>query len=255
MNARLAAVDWNDIGTFARGGRRLNGQSGIATPGGVRVLVVEDEVALGRLVARVLREEGFQALLEHTGDAGLARALEARPEAVILDLSLPGMDGLQVCRELRARALTMPVIMLTARDAIPERVRGLDAGADDYLTKPFAIEELLARLRAQLRRGSPAQEVLRAGDLTLEPDTRIVTRAGKEVALTAQEFSLLELLLRHPRQVMTRQRILDHVWGYNAAPASNVVDIYIHYLRDKIDRGHQRGLIHTVRSVGYVLRP
>jgi DNA-binding response OmpR family regulator len=227
----------------------------VATPSSARVLVVEDEVALGRLIARVLQEEGFQALLEHTGDTGLARAVEVRPEAVILDLSLPGMDGLQVCRELRVRALTMPVIMLTARDAIPERVRGLDAGADDYLTKPFAIEELLARLRAQLRRGSPAQEVLQIADLTLEPDTRVVTRAGKEVTLTAQEFSLLELLLRHPRQVMTRQRILDHVWGYNAAPASNVVDIYIHYLRDKIDRGHQRALIHTVRSVGYVLRP
>jgi DNA-binding response OmpR family regulator len=227
----------------------------VATHGSARVLVVEDEVALGRLVARVLREEGFQALLEHTGDAGLARALEVRPEAVILDLSLPGMDGLRVCRELRARALTMPVIMLTARDAVPERIRGLDAGADDYLTKPFAIEELLARLRAQLRRGSPTQEVLGIADLTLELDTRIVTRAGREVTLTAQEFSLLELLLRHPRQVMTRQRILDHVWGYNAAPASNVVDIYIHYLRDKIDRGQQRRLIHTVRSVGYVLRP
>jgi DNA-binding response OmpR family regulator len=226
-----------------------------ATDGGARVLVIEDEVALGRLVERVLREEGFEPLVEHSGDRGLARALEVRPEAVILDLSLPGLDGLRVCRELRASALTMPVIMLTARDAVAERVRGLDAGADDYVTKPFAIEELLARLRAQLRRGNPAQEVLRTADLTLEPATRIVTRAGKEIALTAQEFALLELLLRHPRQVMTRQRILDHVWGYDAMPASNVVDIYIHYLREKIDRGHDRKLIYTVRSVGYVLRP
>jgi DNA-binding response OmpR family regulator len=232
----------------------MNGTSGTAADGTARVLVIEDEVALGRLVERVLREEGFQALLEHSGSGGLARALEVRPEAVILDLSLPGLDGLQVCRELRARALTMPVIMLTARDAVAERVRGLDAGADDYVTKPFAIEELLARLRAQLRRGSPGQEVLRAADLTLEPATRIVTRAGRDVTLTAQEFSLLELLLRHPRQVMTRQRILDHVWGYDATPASNVVDIYIHYLRDKIDRGFSRPLIRTVRGVGYTIK-
>lgn len=222
---------------------------------GVRVLVIEDEVALGRLVTRVLSEEGFQALLELSGDGGLATALEVRPEAVILDLSLPGMDGLEVCRELRARALTMPVIMLTARDAVPDRVRGLDAGADDYVTKPFAIEELLARLRAQLRRGGPSQEVLRVADLTLEPATRAVARGGDEITLTAQEFSLLELLMRHPRQVMTRQRILDHVWGYDASPASNVVDIYIHYLRDKVDRDHEHKLIHTVRSVGYVLKP
>jgi DNA-binding response OmpR family regulator len=220
-----------------------------------RVLVIEDEVALGRLVERVLLEEGFQALLEHSGDGGLATALQVRPEAVILDLSLPGMDGLQVCRELRARALTMPVIMLTARDGVPDRVRGLDAGADDYVTKPFAIEELLARLRAHLRRGSSSQEVLRVADLTLEPAARAVTRAGAELSLTPQEFSLLELLMRHPRQVMTRQRILDHVWGYDATPASNVVDIYIHYLRDKVDRGHERKLIHTVRSIGYVLKP
>jgi DNA-binding response OmpR family regulator len=220
-----------------------------------RVLVIEDEVALGRLVERVLLEEGFQALLEHSGDGGLATALQVRPEAVILDLSLPGMDGLQVCRELRARALTMPVIMLTARDGVPDRVRGLDAGADDYVTKPFAIEELLARLRAHLRRGNPSQEVLRVADLTLEPAARAVTRAGAEIGLTPQEFSLLELLMRHPRQVMTRQRILDHVWGYDATPASNVVDIYIHYLRDKVDRGHEHKLIHTVRSIGYVLKP
>src|SRR5438105_15685912 len=189
----------------------MNGSSAMTADGVARVLVVEDEVALGRLVERVLREEGFQPILEHSGSGGLARALEVRPEAIILDLSLPGLDGLQVCRELRARALTMPVIMLTARDAVAERVRGLDAGADDYVTKPFAIEELLARLRAQLRRGNPRQEVLRVADLTLEPSTRIVTRAGREVTLTAQEFALLELLLRHRKQVMTRRRLLDAV--------------------------------------------
>ncbi len=218
-----------------------------------RVLVIEDEVALARMLERILREEGFQPELALTGDSGLEAAIAGLPDAVILDLSLPSIDGLAVCRHLRARALTMPVIMLTARDDVPARVRGLDAGADDYLTKPFAIEELLARLRAQLRR-ERGPERLEFGDLSLEPVTRIVRRGVREIQLTAQEFSLLELLLRHPGQVMTRQRILDHVWGYNANPTSNVVDIYVHYLRTKIDRGQTRPLIHTVRSVGYVLR-
>ncbi|HZV48403.1 MAG TPA: response regulator transcription factor [Candidatus Dormibacteraeota bacterium] len=222
---------------------------------GVRVLLIEDEVALGHLVERVLREEGFQVLYERTGDGGLETALQVGPEAVILDLSLPGMDGLEVCRALRSHDQLMPIIVLTARDAVRDRVSGLDAGADDYVTKPFAIEELLARLRARLRREEGREEGLQVADLRLEPATRIVRRGGREIELTPHEFSLLELLMRHPGQVLTRQRILDHVWGYDVTPSSNVVDIYIHYLRDKIDRDHPHKLIRTVRSVGYALGP
>jgi DNA-binding response OmpR family regulator len=218
------------------------------------VLVIEDEVNLNRILVRVLEEEGFSALAEYRGDTGLKTAVASAPDAVVLDLSLPGIDGLRVCRELRARGMRMPVIMLTARDAVPDRVRGLDHGADDYLVKPFAIEELIARLRAHLRRaGEPAERTV-VGDLVLEPAARRVRRGGRELSLTAQEFDLLEFLMRHRGQVMSRQRILDHVWGYEATPASNIVDIYIHYLRDKVDNGNVAKLIKTVRSVGYVLR-
>jgi DNA-binding response OmpR family regulator len=218
------------------------------------VLVIEDEVNLSRILARVLEEEGFQALVEYRGDSGLETAVAKAPDAVVLDLSLPGLDGLHVCRELRARGMRMPVIMLTARDAVPDRVRGLDQGADDYLVKPFAIEELIARIRAHLRRAGEPAERLVVADLVLEPSARRVRRAGQELSLTAQEFDLLEFLMRHRGQVMSRQRILDHVWGYEATPLSNIVDIYIHYLRDKVDNGHDTTLIRTVRSVGYVLR-
>ncbi|MHB8611262.1 MAG: response regulator transcription factor [Candidatus Dormibacteraceae bacterium] len=218
------------------------------------VLIIEDELNLSRILARVLEEEGFQALVEYRGDRGLETAVASAPDAVVLDLSLPGMDGLRVCRELRARGLRMPVIMLTARDAVPDRVRGLDQGADDYLVKPFAIEELIARIRAHLRRAGEPAERLVVADLVLEPSARRVRRGGREVNLTAQEFDLLEFLMRHRGQVMSRQRILDHVWGYEAVPVSNIVDIYIHYLRDKVDNSHKAKLIKTVRSVGYVLR-
>ena len=245
-----SAVDGNSIGTGALSARRTEPQS---VTRGQSILLIEDDSALGHMIARVLSEEGFRAQVEASGASGLETALAIRPDAVILDLSLPELDGLEVCRQIRDRGLSMPVIMLTARDAVPERVRGLEAGADDYLTKPFAIEELLARLRVQLRRGKPAER-LQVADLVLEPATRIVIRGGFEIHLTAQEFSLLELLMRHRNQVLTRQRILDHVWGYDAAPASNVVDIYIHYLREKVDHNHVKKLITTVRSVGYTLR-
>ena len=218
------------------------------------VLIIEDEVNLSRILARVLEEEGFQALVEYRGDRGLETAVASAPDAVVLDLSLPGMDGLRVCRELRARGLRMPVIMLTARDTVPDRVRGLDHGADDYLVKPFAIEELIARIRAQLRRAGQPAERLVVADLVLEPGARRVRRGGQELSLTAQEFDLLEFLMRHRGQVMSRQRILDHVWGYEAVPVSNIVDLYIHYLREKVDNDHKAKLIKTVRSVGYVLR-
>ena len=217
-----------------------------------RVLVIEDEVALGRMIQRVLAEEGFESDLETRGDDGLRSARTSPPDAVVLDLSLPGLDGLEVCRRLRNESLQMPVIMLTARDAVPDRVKGLDAGADDYLVKPFAFEELLARLRAQLRHERASR--LRVADLELDTSSREVWRAGDPISLTTQEFNLLELLMRHPNHVLTRSRILDHVWGYDA-PSSNVVEIYVHYLRNKIDRGREKRLIHTVRSVGYVIRP
>jgi two-component system response regulator MprA len=219
------------------------------------VLVIEDEAVLGQMIERVLREEGFAPVLERRGDAGLDAALLRPPEAVVLDLSLPGLDGLEVCRRLRERGLRTPIIVLTARDTVPDRVRGLDAGADDYLTKPFAIEELIARLRSQLRRSQPPGDRLQVADLVLEPAARLVTRGGRAIELSVQEFALLELLMRHPNQVMTRRRILDHVWGYDARPASNVVDTYIHYLRNKIDRGEPVALIRTVRSTGYSIRP
>jgi two-component system, OmpR family, response regulator MprA len=219
------------------------------------VLVIEDELALGRMIERVLREEGFAPVLERRGDTGLEAAVRRRPDAVVLDLSLPGLDGLEVCSRLRQRALQMPIIVLTARDAVPDRVRGLDVGADDYLTKPFAIEELVARLRSQLRRLEARSERLQVADLVLEPTARTVSRAGRPISLSVQEFALLELLMRHPNQVMTRRRILDHVWGYDSAPASNVVETYIHYLRNKVDRGEPVALIRTVRSIGYVIGP
>jgi len=218
------------------------------------VLIIEDEVNLSRILARVLEEEGFHALVEYRGDSGLEAAVAKTPDAVVLDVSLPGLDGLRLCRELRARGMRMPVIMLTARDAVPDRIRGLDLGADDYLVKPFAIEELVARIRAHLRRAGEPAERLVVADLVLEPGARRVRRGSKELSLTAQEFDLLEFLMRHRGQVMSRQRILDHVWGYDATPASNIVDIYIHYLRDKVDNGHGAQLIKTVRSVGYVVR-
>jgi DNA-binding response OmpR family regulator len=219
------------------------------------VLVIEDETALSTMIGRILREEGFAPVLLHRGDTGLEAALARPPEAVVHDLSLPGIDGLEVCRELRRRSLQMPIIVLTARDAVPDRVRGLDAGADDYLTKPFAVEELLARLRSLLRRAQVPADVLRVGDLELEPASRTVTRRGRPIEVSVREYALLELLMRHPGQVMTRRRILDHVWGYDAAPASNVVELYIHYLRNKIDRGQPVALIRTVRSTGYSIGP
>ncbi len=218
------------------------------------VLVVEDQAALARLVERVLGEERFRTQLAFDGPTGLEAALGGAPDAIVLDISLPRLDGLGLCRAVRSRGLRMPIIMLTARDAVPDRVAGLEAGADDYVTKPFAFEELIARLRAHLRREGRALGALRVAGLVLDPETHRVIRDGLEVPLSSQEFRLLELLMRHVGQVLTRDRIIEHIWGYDAEPSSNVVDVYMHYLRRKIDRGFDRPLIHTVRSVGYVLR-
>jgi len=218
------------------------------------ILVVEDQAALARLLKKVLVEEGFDVTLAFDGPSGRDAALATPPDAVILDIGLPGLDGLAVSRAMRARGLRMPIVMLTARDAVPERVAGLEAGADDYVLKPFAFEELLARLRVHLRRSGVPAGPLRIADLVVDPDAHTATRAGRLIELSAQEFSLLELLARHVGQVLTRDRILEHVWGYDAEPSSNVVDLYVHYLRRKVDVGFDVPLIHTVRGVGYVLR-
>jgi DNA-binding response OmpR family regulator len=215
---------------------------------------VEDQPALARLLQKVLEEEGFRVTLAYDGPGGRDAAIAEPPDAMILDVGLPGLDGLAVCRAVRARGLRMPVIMLTARDAVPDRVAGLEAGADDYVLKPFAFEELLARLRVHLRRSGVVAGPLRVADLVVDPDAHTAMRAGRPLELSAQEFLLLELLARHVGQVLTRDRILEHVWGYDAEPSSNVVDLYVHYLRRKVDHGFEVPLIHTVRGVGYVLR-
>jgi two-component system OmpR family response regulator len=221
----------------------------------VRVLVVEDETRMAALLKRGLEEEGYAVDLAADGDEGLFLALENDYDLVLLDAMLPGRDGYDVCRTLRERRRWAPVLMLTARDGIADRVAGLDAGADDYLTKPFAFAELTARLRALLRRGSSERApVLEVGDLTLDPAAHSVHRAGQNVELTAKEFALLELLMRHPGEVLSRTRILEHVWDFAYDPSSNVVDQYIAYLRRKIDKPFDRDDVETVRGAGYRLR-
>lgn len=219
----------------------------------MHILIVEDEQRLAALVRRVLMEERHVVDVANDGPAGLALAATDTYDLVILDLMLPDMDGLEVCRRLRASSVRVPILMLTARGAVEDRVAGLEVGADDYLTKPFAMQELLARVKVQLRRGRlPAQETqLQVGDLTLDLLRHEAQRAGRLIQLTAKEFALLEFLMRHPGQVLTRTQIVDHVWEYDMDALSNVVDIYIHYLRDKVDRGFARPLIKTVRGVGY----
>ena len=220
----------------------------------MHILVVEDEQRLAYLLRRVLLEERHSVDLAHDGNAGLDLALSDTYDAVILDLMLPGVDGLEICSQLRAEHLTTPVLMLTARGAIEDRVKGLNVGADDYLTKPFAMEELLARVNALLRRRERHFDEtlqLSIGDLTLDLVRHEARRDGRIIDLTAKEFALLEYLMRHPRRVLTRTQIVDAVWRYDLDALSNVVDIYIHYLRDKIDQGFSHPLIKTVRGVGY----
>lgn len=222
----------------------------------MRVLVVEDEVKMARALRRGLEQEGHAVDLAADGEEGLRLATERDYDVVVLDVLLPGRDGFAVCAELRGRRRWVPVLMLTARDAVEDRIRGLDVGADDYVVKPFSFAELLARLRALVRRG-PAERppVLEVGDLTLDPATHAVTRGGLSVELSAREFSLLEFLMRHPDEVVSRARILEHVWDYNYAGFSNVVDVYVGYLRRKLERPFGRPLIRTVRGVGYGLEP
>jgi two-component system, OmpR family, response regulator MprA len=222
----------------------------------MRVLVVDDDPAVRESLRRSLAFNGYQVELADDGEHALRKVAATHPDVVVLDVMMPRMDGLAACRALRAAGDDVPVLMLTARDEVSDRVAGLDAGADDYLPKPFALEELLARLRALLRRIDPAESrsILRLADLTLDPVSREVTRGKRSLRLTRTEFSLLELLLRHPRQVLTRERILDDVWGYDFPTSANSLEVYVGYLRRKTEADGEPRLIHTVRGVGYVAR-
>jgi len=221
----------------------------------VRVLVVEDEVKMAGLLKRGLEEEGYAVDMSGTGHDALWLASENPYDAVVLDIMLPDLDGFEVCRRLRAAGRWSPVLMLTARDAVADRVSGLDAGADDYLTKPFSFAELLARLRALLRRGATERPpFLAVGDLTLDPATRRVSRARTPVELTAKEFALLEYFMRHPGEVLSRTRLIEHVWDFAYDGDSNVVDVYVRYLREKVDRPFGSDSLETVRGAGYRLR-
>ena len=220
----------------------------------VRILVIDDEERILQFLQRGLSYEGYRVDVALDGPTGLALARTNPPDIVILDWMLPGMDGLEVCRRLRATSAA-PILMLTAKDAVSDRVQGLDAGADDYLVKPFAFDELLARLRALLRRASPSHpEVLRFADLTLDTGTHQAFRGERLIELTAKEYELLELFLRYPRQVLSREMIFDRVWGYDFGGESNIIEVYVRYLRQKTEAMGEPRLLHTVRGVGYVLR-
>jgi two-component system, OmpR family, response regulator MprA len=219
------------------------------------VMVVDDEPAVRSALERALRIERYDVRLASDGREALALIADRSPDAIVLDVAMPDVDGLELCRRLRAAGDRTPVLMLTARDAVDDRVAGLDAGADDYLVKPFALRELQARLRALLRRTEAARAgVLRFADLELDPVARQVRRGGREIELSRTEFNLLELFLEHPRQVLTRSQIFERVWGYDFGSNSNALGVYMGYLRRKTEAGEEPRLLHTVRGVGYVLR-
>ncbi len=221
----------------------------------MRILVIEDETKVGSFIRRALEEESAAVDLCADGGEGLEWALGGSYDAIVLDLMLPNMPGLEILKRLRKEGLQTPVLILTARSQVDQRVQGLDAGADDYLTKPFAIEELLARIRVLLRRGTgEAKGILQVDDLVLNPASREVTRGGQRIELTSKEYALLEYLMRNHGRVLTRPMISEHVWNLDFDTFTNVIDVYVNYLRNKIDRGHERKLIHTVRGSGYVLR-
>ena len=225
----------------------------------MRILVVDDDRAVRESLRRSLSFNGYTVDLATDGQDALEQVAVSRPDAMVLDVMMPRVDGLEVCRRLRSTGDDLPILVLTARDSVSERVAGLDAGADDYLPKPFALEELLARLRALLRRAAPdpdnsADEVLRFADLSLDPATREVTRGDRQISLTRTEFSLMEMLMANPRRVLTRSRILEEVWGYDFPTSGNALEVYVGYLRRKTEAGGEPRLIHTVRGVGYVLR-
>jgi two-component system response regulator MprA len=221
-----------------------------------RLLVVDDDPAVRESLRRALTIEGYEVDLAEDGADGLAHVAGQSPDAVVLDVAMPGVDGLEMCRRLRHDGNRLPVLMLTARESVAERVAGLDAGADDYLVKPFVLDELLARLRALLRRtdGGAPGDALEFADLSLDTGTRVVRRGEREMELTRTEFSLLELFLRNPRQVLTRSLIFERVWGYDFGPTSNSLEVYVGYLRRKTEADSEPRLIHTVRGIGYALR-
>ena len=221
----------------------------------MHILIVEDEKKVASFLQRGLAAEHYEVDVVHDGDAGLERALETDYDLVVLDVMLPGRDGLAVLRELRARRRVVPVLLLTARGAVADKVSGLDLGADDYLTKPFAFEELLARVRALLRRGAPSTPpTLSCADLVLDPATHNVARADRKIELTAREYALLEFFLRNTGRVLSRAVIAQRVWGLHFDTLTNVIDVYVNYLRRKIDTDSEPKLLHTVRGTGYVLR-
>ena len=218
------------------------------------ILVIEDETRIADLLRRGLTYEGFRVSVAGDGLTGLAKARDDPPDLVILDWMLPVLDGLEVCKRLRA-AGPVPIIMLTAKESVPDRVAGLNAGADDYVVKPFAFDELLARIRAQLRRNQPrVVEVLRFADLTMDTSTREVRRGDRKLELTAKEYDLLELFVRNPRQVLTRDMIFDRIWNYDFGGESNIIEVYVRYLRQKLEAAGEPRLIQTMRGVGYALR-
>ncbi len=221
----------------------------------MRILVVEDEEKVASFIRKGLVEERYAVDVAHDGQEGVELAALNPYDLVVLDLMLPKLDGFRVIQRLREDAVDTPILVLTAKDSVGDKVRGLDLGADDYLTKPFAFEELLARIRALLRRGGGnAAPVFQVADLVLDPAARTVTRGGDKIELTAKEFALLEYLMRHAGRVLTRTMILEHVWDQSFDSYTNVIDVYVNYLRKKVDQGREPRLIHTVRGVGYVLR-
>ncbi len=224
----------------------------------LRVLVVDDEVNIAELIGMALRYEGWEVATANSGNAAVHAAKDTQPDAVVLDIMLPDIDGLEVLRRIRGTQPQLPVVFLTAKDAVEDRIAGLTAGGDDYVTKPFSLEELVARLRALMRRAGAQQaqssSVLIVGDLELDEDSHEVSRAGEAISLTATEFELLRFLMRNPRRVLSKSQILDRVWNYDFGGQANVVELYISYLRKKVDAGREP-MIHTMRGAGYVLKP
>jgi DNA-binding response OmpR family regulator len=219
------------------------------------IVLVEDEVKLARFIELELVSEGYRVSVAHDGMTGLSLVRESKPDLAILDWMLPGMTGVELCRRLRSTGIKFPVILLTARDEVGDRVTGLDAGADDYLVKPFSIEELLARIRAHLRRTQETDSnILQFEDLSLNRLTREVHRGQRSIELTAKEFDLLQYLMSNPRQVFTRDQILENIWGYDFMGDSNIIEVYVRYLRLKLEQENEKRLIHTARGVGYSLR-
>lgn len=221
-----------------------------------RILIVEDEENIADFISLELEHEGYTAISATEGREGLELAMQNQWDLILLDIMLPGINGMEICRRVRAMS-EVPIIMLTARQSVPDRVAGLDGGADDYVSKPFAIEELLARIRVLLRRSRPTlsnEDVVAAADIRLNASTREVERSGKEITLTAREFDLLEMLMRNKNHVLTREQIMETVWGYDFTGETNVLDVYIRYLRNKVDVPFQTPLIQTVRGVGYILK-